>query len=104
MNIPPITGTEDALLRMINQARSNRLAMLGLADESGITLEDEEAEDLDRSEKLEEACMAHLESIAQKCPGCREAFSFQRQSKHPERCSWCGYDHSSGDMPQLVPA
>lgn len=104
MKIPTITRTEHALLLMINRAQANREAMLSLAADMGIVLEDEEAQDLERSELEEEACMAHLQSIAAECPGCRQAFSFQRQEKHPERCSWCGYDHSDGTMPQLVPA
>lgn len=100
----PITSMEDALLRVINAARASRLTLEAMIDDSGYRPEEESMEAVAEGKTDEELAMAYLQANAAKCPGCREAFAFQRQKKQPNRCSWCGYDHDTGISPGLVPA
>lgn len=104
MPTTPIASTEQALLLMINAAHRSRQTLESVLADTGIELEEDDADAMDKQKLDEEAAKAHLDTVAPKCPGCREAYAFQRQPKRPTHCSWCGYDHDTGTMPQLVPA
>lgn len=99
-----INSCEEALLKAVNAARTARQTLDELIADSGMEPDEEAMEAVERGKTDEEACMAYLEANAPKCPGCNEAFAFQRQDKKPNRCSWCGYDHDTGEHAGLVPA
>lgn len=104
MTSDPINSAEQALLRMINAAREARRTLEELIDDSGFSPEEESMEAIAAGKADEEACQAWLDANAAKCPCCKQAYAFQRQPKRPSHCLWCGYDHDTGAVSQLVPA
>lgn len=104
MNDGPITSYDDALLRAVNAASTARQTLEELIADSGQEPDEDSMEAIRRAKQDEDSCMAYLQANSPKCPGCRQAFAFQRQAKRPNRCSWCGYDHDTGQSPGLVPA
>jgi hypothetical protein len=104
MTSDPITCIEEALLKAINAARTNRETLHELIDDTGRKPDYESMEAVDDAKIDEEAAMAWLEANSPKCPSCKTAFAFQRQPKRRTHCSWCGYNHETGAVSQLVPA
>ena len=104
MTKPPIISNEDALHRALNAAVTCRRTLEDLIEDSGHRPEEDSMEAVEAAKLDEEAAQAWLEANAPKCPGCKQAYAFQRQAKQPDRCSWCGYDHRTGEVPGLMPA
>lgn len=104
MGMDPIAGVEDALLRTIGAARISRQTLEALIEDTGCSLDEEIMAAVRNARAIEDLAMAYLEAHAARCPGCRQAFVFQRQTRHPSRCSWCGRDHETGAGAELTPA
>lgn len=104
MEDKPIGSLEEALLRAVNAANTNRVTLQEVMDDNNARVDEDVTEALALAEADEEAAMAYLNENSPKCPGCKQAFAFQRQAKRPDLCSWCGYNHRTGEVAGFVPA
>ncbi len=104
MTKDPIMGWEHATHRALAATSIALRVVEEMVADFGLQPDDETQESIDDATAAEEQVRAYMEANAPKCPGCREAYAFQRQPLRPNRCSWCGYDHDTGQQSQLVPA
>jgi len=104
MTRDPIRGWEHATHRALAAASIALRAVDEMIADGAPTLDEDTQESVDDARAAREQVEAYMEANAPKCPGCREAYAFQRQALRPNRCSWCGYDHDTGEQAQLVPA
>lgn len=92
------------MLRAVNASMTSRQTLEGLIADSGMQPEEDDMDAVAKAKEDEAEILAFIDANAPKCPGCRKAYAFQRQAKRPHLCSWCGYDHETGQQAQLVPA